>query len=568
MTRIRGERVDVPGWGGVVEDADASVGFDGAKPIGVMDSCVNFVPTGTGRLAVRGGSTVKLTLEDGAANAMSSVLAQARYSQVGTALVAHRAAASKHYGFLYSADLSSLVARTDLGWNSATAARPRIVELFERVFIADANRSLASRQQMVSLTAAGVLTAMTADLGSGAEALKPYCIATYNNHLFVAGQDAGGVSSPAMVRHSFLGRSPDAANGFQKDAYAIIGSQGEFVTAMVPGESVLLVAKERELYRLSGFGRGVDGWQFAVQQLDNTEYVGVKWPGALTHAEGWWYGVGEAGPFATDGKQIDVLVAPRRRSWRAVGSLDKAIVRYDPERRLILFGFVTTGATDVRALWLWDIDAEQWVGEWTLPIGVSDVFPLATGTAPGPTTAAPSAATIDHPSATLTSVAGTFTAGDAASQTEVWADTGAGFSLRSTLASGVTSFTVTGLPSTTRVPVKLRHAKDGIPGPFSAETTAYTLLAPPTLVQAAASKTTIDLDVTQNADAADLFLERDGSPFMNWSAQPIATLSVHDGGLSCGTGYAYAAYATLASWPAAINTSDVTLLDGETSPCT
>jgi hypothetical protein len=81
------ERLDIPGFLGILEDAEPEMGMMYGEPVGIMDSCTNFAPTGSGplkdsiyaapkisRLAVRGGSQSKLALTDTVPNAGGSLV--------------------------------------------------------------------------------------------------------------------------------------------------------------------------------------------------------------------------------------------------------------------------------------------------------------------------------------------------------------------------------------------------------------------------------------------------------------------------------------------------------------
>src|SRR5207247_420385 len=108
-------------------------------------------------------------------------------------------------------------------------------------------------------------------------------------------EETAGGDRPETVRHSYLGKAPDASDGFDKDAYELVGAKGDRVTAMRKGRGLLLCAKPNELYRISGFGRAYPGWQYATEGVHNTAGFGVENPLALDHAAGCWYGVGRQG---------------------------------------------------------------------------------------------------------------------------------------------------------------------------------------------------------------------------------------------------------------------------------
>lgn len=555
--RLRTKVDRIPGWLRLIEDADPSASIESGYPIGVMDEATNFCRTEAGRYEVRGGSLDKLSLVDAVPNPMTSVITGERYSQTGVAIVAHRSTSSRHYAFLYDGGLTALSQRVDLGWNIATPAKARIVELFEELFIIDATAGTpASRQAMKYVTSAGAVGTVQGDLGAGLEDLSPLAHEVWNNVLFMAGQDSLRASSPAMLRHSFLGRSPRAANGWNKDAYAIIGSKGDPINALSAGH-FLLIAKGHELYRLSGFGRALEGWQYAVQPLDNTDGIGVEWPGALCYVEGRWFGVGYGGPFVTDGEEIVSLVGPRRRSWRAVSGLDRAICRFHPERRVVLFGLCTASATRPNTFWQFAVDSNEWVGDLVPPVGANDAFSIPATVAQGPA-AAPGVITVTHASATETATQGTLVLGDATAYTRVWVDKGAGFVLETTLAPGVNAWSVAGLTKGTKYPVKMDHLKNGIASAFNAEADSFTLLEIPSIIAAGDSAPNkVYLEVTVTVAGVTITWRRDGvDTAIVISPMPVGTEVRYDTGATCGVTHSYVARASRPDWPAAIQTRD------------
>lgn len=546
------------GWTSIIENAEPADGYRLAGfrliPVGVMDSCYNFVRTADGRLAVRGGSQAKLTLND--TNNMTSVLAMERYSQDGSIIVAHDTVGAQHHFFLYSADLGTLVHKNSLlGWSGAEPSRPRAVELFEKLYVTDATEGIAGRQQMVAISADGTQTNVQPNIGgSGTEILHPYCAAVYNNVLFIAGQDFGETDAPAMVRHSFLGQDPSVAAGWDPLAFNTIGAAGEYVRAMEPGNSILLIAKESELYRLTGFGQALPGWQYRVQPVDNTDYLGVKWPGALRYAEGYWYGVAESGPWRSDGQTTEILVRPRLRSWQQVTALDRAVVRYDPFRRVIMFGFVIAGQTQISRVWLWDIDAEHWVSDWILPVTVNDFVAVAEAGLAAPT-GAPGTPSITHTSATLTTVTGVAVLTDTSASTEIWIDRGAGFVKDQVLVPAATAFTISGLTNSTAYPIQARHIKNGIASGYGGVAFGYTLLQSPQLSASVIGPSEIDLTLVQQSAGSDLKLLNDSVLIKTWAAQPNGTVTFANTSLSSGTQYTYVAESFRGDWPSAIQTS-------------
>lgn len=604
QTRSRYERLEIPSYLGITEDAEPSMGMMYGEMVGVMDSCINFAPTGAGplresiysapkqsRIAVRGGSANKYGCNDGVIPTnFTSVLAINRYSQAGVAVVGHITGTSKHWCLQAAADFSSTSQRTDLSWNTATPRRPRIVELFEKLYVADATDIISNRQQLTSVDSGGVAKAVTADLGSGLEVFKPYCIEVFNNVLFASGQVAGIVQEPAVLWHSYLGTSPDVniasgtgTEGWNALAYNFIGAKGEPIRAMKSGDNGMLIAKENQLYLLSGFGAAVAGWQYAVTPVDNTDAVGCMWPGALTFVEGSWYGIGNAGAWISDGQSVRNITPPRRRSWQNVVTLNQATVKFIPDRRCVAFGILNTGSTSIDTYWLYQIDRHVWIADWKPPIGSNDIIALPSAAFSGPT-APPVSITMTPASSTLTSVTGTVTLGDATAATEISIDAGGGlgYVVDQTLAPATTAFTsVTAIASSTQVQVRARHVKNGIYSNYCTNVSGYTKLATPAIVQVGPNQyNVVNLSVTQNANNRSLYVKRNGAfiktdgsaltPPPPTYPTPLATgtYSIIDDNssplLTCGTVYTYTCYSEDLTWPAAIQQSAVATGTGTT----
>jgi hypothetical protein len=501
--RLRTGPRHVRGWAdGVIERAEPD---RTDVPLGLLDSCTNFVSTPTGRLAIRGGSRVAQTLHAAAGTDMAVVCGVWPYSQTGAIAIASKSGPVETNLYRLTGDLSfytgaEATSRHNLSTaiGSSYVMRPVVVELYEKLYIADASLSYASRNSLCSVTSAGTVLAPIFRFASGiSTTLKPYCLAAYNGVLFIAGYD-DNAEEEAMVRHSYLGRDPafstfnavpDAVDGFDRDAWAIIGAKGSRVTAMVPGNNILLVAKTNELYRISGTGRAAAGWQYSIAKLENTEGFGATNPYALCFAEGKWYGVGEVGPFRTDGSQVEALGDTRRESWPKASNLRNAWVAYHPTRRLVKFGFHMTPVDSGRSstypyvVWNYDLERNSWTGDekYTADLMYAQAIPALSSTSAttygyGPT-AAPTNLAVT--SSTAPSVGLSWTNGDASAGTQVWSrnvTTGGGYFIVDAAAAGATTLTTSG-PSGwflagQQHKIKIRHQKNGIYSDFSSEVTA------------------------------------------------------------------------------------------------
>jgi len=265
------------------------------------------------------------------------------FSPVGMVAVSFSEGAEKHYATRLTTDGdfytgTEATSRTDLtaspstSWDTTEPARPTAAELWEKLFLADGTVDYADRSTFLSLDATGtVLEPHFAFDGGSSQALKPYCLEEFNNVLFLAGYGDETVGDrPEMIRHSFLGKSPDAADGFDSAAWIMIGAKGQRVTAMCKGDTALLVAKTNELYRISGYGRAYAGWQYEVEHIQQSLGLGCYGPYALCFAQGYWYGVGQNGPFRTDGVDVQALRGPREHAWALVSSPEAFSVDYHP----------------------------------------------------------------------------------------------------------------------------------------------------------------------------------------------------------------------------------------------
>jgi hypothetical protein len=406
------------------------------------------------------------------------------------------------------------------------------VELWEKIYLVDATTDETARNTLVSVSVAGALTEPTFAFGAGAaQEINPYCAEVYNNVLFIAGygsEDASDDDRPEMIRHSYLGRSPDAANGFDKDAWNMIGAAGQRVTAMCTGRTIMLVAKANELYRVSGSGRAYPGWQYAVEQVENTRGLGVSNPLALAYAKGYWYGIGAGGPFRTDGFATDPLEGPRQRDWKGINLIANSWVRYNPERGLMLFGLhpstsrTSRSATYPWIIWTWDIDRNVWQPNWDPDTDFFYGTSITTTTAQGPSAPPSSPNTTNLTVSTFTA---NWTNGDATAPTEYWEKKGASgtWLLIDTVAAGVATKARTGKTNYTLYYWKVRHNKNGVSSAFTADTEVKTPMDTPGISATGSGPVTVTM--TQKANGSTLRLEREtylvGDWALVWTQGPV-----------------------------------------------
>lgn len=565
MTRLASPRPNrVEGYvGGINENAPPAT----AKPDGVtgtLDQAVNLFATGPGKLAVRGGSKVKQTF----ASALRMLYLRP-FTPTGAMAVYHAdVAPAHHYASRLTTDLAfftgvEATSQVGLGavggWTKETPARPIGAELFEKIFLADATIDYSARAGLCAIDGAGTVTAVAFDFGGGAETLKPYVCEEYNNTLFIAGYENKALSadSPAYLRHSFLGVSPEQATGFDTDAWLIVGAKGQRITGLKKGRGLLLVAKGNELWRVSGFGIQKPGWTFAIDAVESTQGMGVSNPYALCYAggdtKGYWYGIGESGPWRSDGFSVESLVKARRRSWAKATNLGFSWACYHPDRDVVLFGLNQTPVPSGRSasyptiIWVWDCQREVWISDITMSADMMIATAIPTSTVSGPT-ATPSALAFTHASATTSTVAATWVNGDATASTELWvrAVSGGGSVLWATAAPASTSATLSGLAAGVNYKVTIRHIKSGVASEFVAEVDAYTVI-PAVATLSFTSHGDIFTAAVDIGHGAVSF-ESGG---VEYNTVPVTAPGLYNSSGQLGT-HAYRARSFDSAWPAAI----------------
>lgn len=568
--RVAGaRRLHVPGWTGpLIEDAEP----DTVEGAGALDDGLNLMAQSGRRRIVRGGARVAQTFSDVTSNPVTDCWGPFRYTSSGAVAVAHVPANTKHYAYALTDECAFVAAtealsRGDLSWNSATPARPLAVELFEKVYFVDGTES-ASRQGMsVGVWASGAwtVTQPTFDLdGSGGSpgVLRAYSAEVFNGVLFVSGYDSESAPSsgnaPHLLRHSLLGTDPSASSGFDPNAYAILGAKGQYVRAMKSGRTVLLVAKDSELYAISGFGRSLPGWQYQIQQVSNSLGAGCTNPYALDHAYGTWYGIGRVGPWRSDGNTVDLLRAGRDRSWGRVQNLQLATVTAHPDRRQVWFGVHEVGRSTYETApctyWVWDLEREQWDVNQRTNRSYHYLGTVLQGAsvAPDGTPGAP-VQDLEDAAFVTDALEITFTPTDASAQTEVWYRnaTGGAAALFETLADGLARSRLTGLSGSSKYYVKLRHTRSGVASDFSSETLCYTRMIPNPVYAGTVATTDTEPSrtvlVTNYTAGADVTVAANTGGFSTtFSASPFGTQSATD---ASPFGTQYTATANFGDWP-------------------
>lgn len=573
MPRRHGTPKTIQGWvGGVLENIPAE-----PAPEGALSSATNLVKKPGTKMATRGGSRTMRAFTDGAANNLTDIVFVRAYSQTGAVVVGWRTASSKHWAFLADGSLSSEGTRVELPSWTTGPARPFVVELWENLYVCDTNETYASRLPLVEVTKAGTASAFTQDFGGGAGAvvMKPRVLESYGGVLFAAGFDGpANAQDRSILHHSYLGRSPSNATGWSDTGWAIVGEKGKEITALRAGAGVLLVAKADGLYRVYGTPLALDGWQFAIEPLDFGVGYGCTNPYAIDYHNGWWYGIGESGPWRTNGEVIENLADRMRDSWNALDvDMSLAWVSAHPDRGVVLFG-IPNGSNPPNTVWVWDTAAEGWMGSWvfsglSIPYGSAVVSTEVVGP-----TGPPSA-----PSTTVVTQTGwtcNWTNGDTLAQTEVWirtrGDVGNGtdgaWELYATVDPNTATKAVTGKVGYTHYQWRTRHVKGGVYSDYCTTQDVYTDIIAPTWIDCVVVN---DMDlmirvrVQQYASESTITIQHRevdascGTPGA-WSTihsavWPIGPVTAYDTGATWGNYYQYQARAEDATWPGAVKTS-------------
>lgn len=482
--------------GGIVERAEPDRAT-GRSIDGRLRAGENFVNGGEGRLQLRGGSREALILTE---SSVSDLVGISRWSPTSALLVAHSATNSKHYAYGLNEDGSLALpvgaatesgSRVDLGWNTAAPHWPQMAELFETLFVFDTEAATRQALKAIKLTGGAlVATTVEADLNGDttAAAMKPAGGFVYGSVLFAYGwEDETVGASPHILRHSFLGQDPSESAGWDPDAYAVIGSQGEPIRAGCPGQDIALVAKYAELFRVFGSPDADAGWQFSIQPVNSDLRLGAVNPQALCYAADRWWGIGRDGPWAFDGTKGASLVPSRRASWGRVGDLAAAFVAPHPRRAAVLFGFPEPASlvsgTRASRLWVFDTESDRWAPDFTTPSRFYSIAAVAqTGVA---LDTIPDALTwlTDDPYLEATALSFDFTSGDLTALTEVWAQpAGGSYALKATVPAGVESVRLSGLARGTVYTVKIRHRQGDALTEFGDEVVACTEVDAPRVI--------------------------------------------------------------------------------------
>lgn len=543
---------------GVVDTGNSSVDLTGA-----LRSLRNGVYSGAMLLQARPGTTVAMTLYDDAGTPalVTSVIAVQAFVDSALA-VAYSSVTQKCY-------LYKLTPALDGWYNAAGALQANLtpqpqgvlwsaMSVVPDVIIAE-GLGVAYIAHTAPADATGLFwatrtydntTRAIADLsvdldGTGAKAVFFATVASFQQALWGAGFGSGNTAAngyrPEMARFS----PPSFGTLKAADSITLgnrVRSERERIVGLGVAEDALYLGAPFMLTRVTGFGRA--SWY--KKALDHSHgFVGPK---CMVAVGGILYYWSSRGPMRV------ALSGPAEPLWDAVSALVATVVNpqtivaaYDEPRDLVIFTLDT--GTGVRTWCGYDVRRELWVGpdnDWGLAIrcaGQVDQITRSTATAPSGTYP------IGPPTAPVTSAVGSTTAtaswttGDATAATNVYLKQVAlgSLALITTVSSGVSSYTFTGLDAGTDYQWAVEHTKGGHqtaqlgPGaPTAFTTSALGSLLPPTTLQASGTKGGLRVSWTNSGESGvDTSVELAGpNDSMPFDADFSSVTTVTGGGSS------------------------------------
>jgi len=510
---------------GVIQGANPAMSLGGA-----LRYARNAVLDGLGRMQVRPGTAVALTLKDdqGTPANVTSVVAIIPFGD-GALAVGHSTVTSKFYLYRLDADLS--------GWYNAggafqananaepvavlwtSAANPRRVHIAEGLGVAyiahsDAAANFRSKQYSV----AGGLTNFDANLrGAGSEATYFRGFAAFQQHLW--GWGYGSEAANDNDRPEFLRFSqPNFAAMIQADGFTVghrVRSQRERIIGATVAGGLLYVGTNYALWPIHGFNRS--SWDKSQPLSDSYGFASSY--GAIA-ANNWLYYWSPRGLLRVAGlAQPEPLFDALPDSMAALVDPSAVVLAFDYERDqvLCLYQDQTSGAVSRFAAW--DVRREVWLGpDSDIGLGVRCAALIQPVNLPGPA-GAPTFVSVTGIGNTAATV--NFTLGDPAPGVTTHVQVRVVGSTTWVEAGGAevpaTSKQVTGLLAGTNYEGRLLHRRNGLDSAFSATftfTTTTDQLLPPTGVTVSfvtvtvGSKTTYYVRVAwANSGETDVFTE-------------------------------------------------------------
>ncbi len=501
---------------------------DAANPLVVEGKTVvryarNAVLDGVGRLIARGGTAVALTLKDdqGAPATVTSVVALVPFGD-GALAVGHSTVTSKFYLYWLKDDLTDWynsskalqgttnVAPVAVLWTGAAA--PANVMLAEGLNVAYIAHSLASTtfktQQFDTTVSPAVLSAFQANLrGAGAEDTYFRGVVSFQQHLWGWGygsQAAGDNSRPELARFS----TPFFGAMAQSDSIAVghrVRSVRETIVLGIVAGQALYLGTNFSIWPVTGFGR--NSWDKSRPIDDAYGFAGIR--SACAGPNGYLYYWSHRGPMRVLGYGPPEPLWPRvAQTIVGVVNEQNVVAGYDPTTDQVVWLYQDQASGRVSRLCAYDVLREAILGpDGDVGLGVNVlafITPIFATAAPGPA-GPPTTASTDGIGSTIATAH--WVNGDSSPETVTQLEyrtpqgSGAWTVASSTIASGITSFQLTGLTQSLNYEWRAKHIRNGIStaylgpvagsqfmtaGPLAAPTNCVlTYIPPPTYLKTA-----------------------------------------------------------------------------------
>ena len=467
---------------------------------GVLRYARNMVFNGVGRLFVRPGTAVAMTLKDDVGGNVTSVLKIVEFGD-GALAVAHSTATSKFYLYRFDAALtgwfdSSGVFQANTNaqpvatiWSAAATVAPVFVaEGLGEAFIAHSNAGPTFQSRRYSV-ASGIADLQANLDGTGLKNTYFRGFVSFQQHLWGWGygsQAAGDNDRPELARFGFPLFGVSGGGYFaQADAFAIghrVRAARERIVAAVLAGEVLYFGTPQSVWPVTGFGK--NSWDRSRPRDDKFGFASGQ---CAVDAGGVLYYWSKRGPMRIVGLgQTEPLWSMLPRETTLVTQLLGIVAVYDNDRDQVIWFYQDQLSGRVSRLAAFDTERECFLGpdgDIGLGIGCAGFVQPTTFVGPSAPPTTPSTTNVGSTVATANWVNGDLSAG-VRSIVEIKRVTDSIWTVAADLDSTLTSYQFTGLTLSTNYHWRVKHRKNGQDSAYlgpvagSTFTTAAALIAP------------------------------------------------------------------------------------------
>lgn len=462
----------------------------------------NMVFNGVGRLLVRPGTAVAMTLKDDVGGNVTSVLKIVEFAD-GALAVAHSTVTSKFYLYRFDAALTgwfdaagAFQATTNAQpvavlWSGAAAASPVFVaEGLGEAFIAHANATVTFQSKRYSV--ASGLADLQANLdGTGIKNTYFRGLVSFQQHLWGWGygsQAAGDNDRPELARFGIAIFGTSGGGYFtQPDAFTIghrVRAARERIVAAVLSGEVLYFGTPQSVWPVTGFGR--NSWDRSRPRDDKFGFASGQ---AAVDAGGVLYYWSRRGPMRIAGLgETEPLWNLLPRETTLVTNPTGIVAVFDSDRDQVIWFYQDQLSGRVSRLAAFDVEREAFLGpDGDIGLGLACASFVQPTAFPGPSATPNTLSTtaIGGTVATANWLNGDPTAG-VRTIVEIKRVADVFWTVAADLDSAITSYQFTGLTSLTQYHWRVKHRKNGQDsaylGPVAATifNTAAALAAPTT----------------------------------------------------------------------------------------